>query len=1148
MKKAGIVIISFNAGNYLELTLQSILKAKTKITYAIGVIDNGSVPKEKKRCKALVKRLQNEYPDKEFRFYDVEKNLGFSGGNNVVIQEFLKDSEITHICLLNSDVIVTDDWLDILIEKDCDVTGPVTNAAGNEQTIQIDYTVQEDFRAFDKVNQFAQKRRKSYYGYMTKSDLVTFFAVVFKRTVIEQTGLLDEQFFPGSYEDDDYCMRVLKAGYQIVIARDCFIHHFGSGSFAKLKMADRQVIANKNRERFEKKWNCEWRDRTYKLLESCRQDMDFLLDKEQLDWQRRQIDASMLQIEQLMEDWGKAIRFFSAQTDHATDGERCYSMSQLLYMIWAKLKRKTGQIPHAGIQKINRIRSQHTRQKYILSEMQRIYELIASADKNGHSPVCVFAPMYNRENEKDGYVQRVKAIDTTVLSEMCRIYLYDEGVDCQQMRFDIIDELHGYIVFNSTDSQQLNLILELVKICQRTYIHSLLRFMEDRTCRELWQIFDYEQVRHVWDVHGAVVEEYALSGSETGRGLAENIERVLAEKADVIVVVTDAMGRYLRQKYPFIKAEMIIIPILNSDLLQETEPKKRLENNKEEKEHRSVVYAGGMQPWQNIHLMQQVMQMSLTRYHYKIFVPDPQQFLSMWGERPGLETIVVQSKTPEELYQEYEDCDFGFVLRDDSPVNEVACPTKIVEYLKYGIIPVFKSAKIGDFVQLGVRYLSYTELMNGICITEQTRHEMIKSNDQALNRLKQTYREGIATLKQWMENVRTAVGLVVTTFDKGGLEQVVLNLYFGYKKQGIQVYLMCQENQTGVMAQQIAEGDLFVFDHDIHKFSRFLDEKKITLLHYHYNVFGCREAKKRGVQLIYTMHNVYTWKSDSQMEQYSRLLNTMDHIVCVSNLVKNYYLARTHADAGNVQVIYNGINIEELEEAYLPDNLKRESLGLEKTDFVIAFVASFYPVKYQIGMIGVMEQLIRKYPNVRLLFVGNRENKYFQKFESEYQKSSAREQMQVVPYFEHRYMGAFLRNTADLFTLPTLQEGCSNAVLEAVCCEKPMVLTNVGNAMDVSYLKSCEIVSPAYSDIITTSNEDMIRISVCRNSANQKQLVSAFERVIDHFDTYKKAAHLTDEEKAQYASGYMVQQYLKLIRESVSAHKNKEVFRGNEYR
>jgi GT2 family glycosyltransferase len=65
---------------------------------------------------------------------------------------------------------------------------------------------------------------------------------------------LDETFQIGMFEDDDFSFRVRKAGYRIVTAEDCFIHHFGHGSFGKLDPEVFQKIYDENKQRFEAKW------------------------------------------------------------------------------------------------------------------------------------------------------------------------------------------------------------------------------------------------------------------------------------------------------------------------------------------------------------------------------------------------------------------------------------------------------------------------------------------------------------------------------------------------------------------------------------------------------------------------------------------------------------------------------------------------------------------------------------------------------------------------------------------------------------------------------------------------------------------------------------------------------------------------------
>ena len=53
-------------------------------------------------------------------------------------------------------------------------------------------------------------------------------------------------------------MRVRQAGYGVFTAEDCFIHHFGQGSFSKLPGETYNRIFEANRKRFEEKWKQPW--------------------------------------------------------------------------------------------------------------------------------------------------------------------------------------------------------------------------------------------------------------------------------------------------------------------------------------------------------------------------------------------------------------------------------------------------------------------------------------------------------------------------------------------------------------------------------------------------------------------------------------------------------------------------------------------------------------------------------------------------------------------------------------------------------------------------------------------------------------------------------------------------------------------------
>jgi hypothetical protein len=51
------------------------------------------------------------------------------------------------------------------------------------------------------------------------------------RIAYEAIGGLDERFGLGLFDDDDLAMRARWAGFELAVAHDLFVHHFGSRTF-----------------------------------------------------------------------------------------------------------------------------------------------------------------------------------------------------------------------------------------------------------------------------------------------------------------------------------------------------------------------------------------------------------------------------------------------------------------------------------------------------------------------------------------------------------------------------------------------------------------------------------------------------------------------------------------------------------------------------------------------------------------------------------------------------------------------------------------------------------------------------------------------------------------------------------------------------
>ena len=80
------------------------------------------------------------------------------------------------------------------------------------------------------------------------------FCLLFRRSLVHEIGLLDEQFGLGNFEDDDYCQRARRAGHRCVIARNVFVHHFG-GVTHRAEGIDHRALLAHNERLYHKKWS-----------------------------------------------------------------------------------------------------------------------------------------------------------------------------------------------------------------------------------------------------------------------------------------------------------------------------------------------------------------------------------------------------------------------------------------------------------------------------------------------------------------------------------------------------------------------------------------------------------------------------------------------------------------------------------------------------------------------------------------------------------------------------------------------------------------------------------------------------------------------------------------------------------------------------
>ncbi|MCD6452487.1 MAG: glycosyltransferase [Acidobacteria bacterium] len=239
---SSIVIPVFNQLPYTKECLESIRK-NTGAPYEIIVVDNGSTDGTYEYLKDLyyVRLIRNE------------ENLGFATACN----QGIRVARGEYIVLLNNDTIVTPHWLVKLIncaesDEAVGMVGPVSNYVSGPQQIAVASPDAPPKVIINRALATIWQYDRTYYPV----DRLVGFALLIKRKVIEEIGLFDESYERGGYEDDDYSLRAKEAGFKLLIARDVFIYHYGSRSFAPNQI-DIFAQAARNKKIFLDKWKKE---------------------------------------------------------------------------------------------------------------------------------------------------------------------------------------------------------------------------------------------------------------------------------------------------------------------------------------------------------------------------------------------------------------------------------------------------------------------------------------------------------------------------------------------------------------------------------------------------------------------------------------------------------------------------------------------------------------------------------------------------------------------------------------------------------------------------------------------------------------------------------------------------------------------------
>lgn len=236
MRKQPLISIITVNYNGLDLTIE-LLNSIRQLSYSnieVFVVDNASKDNP-------TPYLNQFYP--EVKCIRSEVNLGFAGGNNLAVRLAQGD----YLFFVNNDAEVTEGCLDKLIDMfdmypNLGIVSPLLcyfNEKTQEQPDLIQYAGTTPVHPVTARNKTIGEKEINKGQF--NEPLITAYAhgaaMMVKREVIDKVGLMAEDFFL-YYEELDWCARIRKAGYDIMVEPRAKVYHKESvtvGAMSPLK-------------------------------------------------------------------------------------------------------------------------------------------------------------------------------------------------------------------------------------------------------------------------------------------------------------------------------------------------------------------------------------------------------------------------------------------------------------------------------------------------------------------------------------------------------------------------------------------------------------------------------------------------------------------------------------------------------------------------------------------------------------------------------------------------------------------------------------------------------------------------------------------------------------------------------------------------
>jgi len=280
----------------------------------------------------------------------------------------------------------------------------------------------------------------------------------------------------------------------------------------------------------------------------------------------------------------------------------------------------------------------------------------------------------------------------------------------------------------------------------------------------------------------------------------------------------------------------------------------------------------------------------------------------------------------------------------------------------------------------------------------------------------------------------------------------------------------------------------------------YLDEWQIDIVHSHtprtiLECYGSTLGMKSRPRHLATKHLLFTSQDRRWGFAYLLLdrlsLYLPDHIAAVSESIKDHVKTLPGRWNGNLTTVQNAIPCEQF---YQPDArpASRLNLGLAPDHLVFGFTGRIEPVKSLDLLLTAFVNVLKVHPEARLLLAGEGS----QRADLENQAKNLGIDQAVI-WTGFRADIPNLLAAMDIYVQPSLNEGLSLSILEAMSAGKALIATDVGGARELLCDRNTGLlIQPGSVQALSDAMSEL-----CANQQLRTQLgESARQYVLDTFN------------------------------------------------